>query len=155
MTASHANQKVLLLWNTFGVASAGHRLSSTFVVQRKKNSRTYESCHPPRSSNRAVVCAAMAIDPNNAKDGEENDADDNSFDQKIDNLLDKPFFDPYAPSNDDNWFANLVRNDYDSAEALYAGAVVIFGVIVSQELLKIVKYGGEYATFNPGDGRLF
>ncbi|KAL3797605.1 hypothetical protein ACHAW5_003324 [Stephanodiscus triporus] len=97
----------------------------------------------------------MAIDPNNEKDGGDNDTDENSFDQKIENLLDKPFFDPYAPSNDDNWFANLVRNDYDSAEALYAGAVVIFGVIVSQELLKIVKYGGENATFNPGDGRLF
>jgi len=97
----------------------------------------------------------MAIDSKNTEDGGEDDADDNSFDQKIDNLLDSPFFDPYAPSNDDNWFANLVKNDYESAEALYAGAVVMFGVIVSQELLKIVKYGGGYVTFSPSDGKLF
>ncbi|KAL3815606.1 hypothetical protein ACHAXA_007138 [Cyclostephanos tholiformis] len=97
----------------------------------------------------------MAIDPNKTGDGGNGDADDESVDQKIDNLLDTPFFDPYASSNDDNWFANLVRNDYDSAEALYAGAVVIFGVIVSQELLRIVKYGGMYASNNLGDGKLF
>ena len=119
-------------------------------------SRTNNCCHPPRGSKRALICAAMAIDPKNTEDGgKDDDADDNSFDQKIDTLLDSPFFDPYAPSNDDNWFANLVKNDYESAEALYAGAVVIFGVIISQELLKIVKYGGGYVTFNPGDGKLF
>jgi hypothetical protein len=97
----------------------------------------------------------MAIDPNNTGDGGNDDADDNGVDQKICTLLDTPFFDPYAPSNDDNWFANMVKNDYDSAEALYAGAVVILGVIVSQELLRMVKYGGGYASFNPGDGKLF
>ena len=118
-------------------------------------SRTNNCCHPPRGSKRALICAAMAIDPKNTEDGGKDDANDNSFDRKIDTLLDSPFFEPYAPSNDDNWFANLVKNDYESAEALYAGAVVIFGVIVSQELLKIVKYGGGYVTFNPGDGKLF
>jgi hypothetical protein len=79
-----------------------------------------------------------------------------NLDQKIDNLLDKPFFDPYAPSNDNNWFANLVRNDYESAEALYAGVIVILGVVISQQLLRIVKYGGGdiNSIFHNGNGHL-
>lgn len=94
----------------------------------------------------------MASDPNNNK----GDDDDESFDEKMDSFLDKPMFDPNAPSNDDNWFASLVKNDYESAEALYAGAIIIFGVVVSQELLRMVKYGGGYIPFtSPSDGMLF
>jgi hypothetical protein len=95
----------------------------------------------------------------NDNDGHDNDDDVENMtnlDQKIDNLLDKPFFDPYAPSNDNNWFANLVRNDYESAEALYAGVIVILGVVISQQLLRIVKYGGGdiNSIFHNGNGHL-
>jgi len=68
-------------------------------------------------------------------------------------LLDKQLFDPDSESNRDNWFANLVKNDYDAAEALYVGVILIAGVIVSQELLRIVKYGAEnYIPFSQGGG---
>lgn len=90
--------------------------------------------------------------------GDEDDVKEtkSSLDQKIGNLLDKPFFDPYAPSNDKNWFANLVRNDYESAEALYAGVIVILGVVISQQLLRIVKHGGGiYSVFHHVNGELF
>lgn len=155
MSAPQVSQKALLLWNAFAIAAAKHPSSSTFVVPSKRISLCNDCWNRPRSSKRQLVCAAMTIDPNDTEDGENDSADDISVEQKIDILLDTPFFDPYAPSNDDNWFANLVKNDYNSAEALYAGAVVIFGVIVSQELLRMVKCGGLYASFNPGDGKLF
>ena len=97
----------------------------------------------------------MASDPNNSQNNniDKEDNNNNSLDEKINSFLDKPFFDPDDPSNDNNWFANLVKNDYDSAEGLYVGAIVIFGVIVSQELLRIVKYGGGYV--DSGGGKLF
>ena len=89
----------------------------------------------------------MAKDPNN------NNEDSNKpLDEKLDDFLDAPLFDPDAPSNDNNWFANLVKNDYESAEALYAGAIIIFGVVVSQELLRLVKYGDAYVPFSSASG---
>ena len=87
-----------------------------------------------------------------SNDDDNDKKDDNSLEEKIDAFLDKPFFDPNAPSSENNWFANLVKNDYESAEALYVGVVVIIGVIVSQELLRIVKYGDLGAG---GGGKLF
>lgn len=103
----------------------------------------------------------MANNPNDESDDAaetrkgRNDENETSMDEAMNNLLDKPFFDPDDPSNESNWFANLVKNDYDSAEAIYVGAIVIFGVIVSQELLRIVKYGGGYVPFSSGGGKLF
>lgn len=89
---------------------------------------------------------AMAIGP------EDDNEEDGTIDEKLNTFLDKPFFDPDSPSNTDNWFANLVKNDYESAESLYVGVIMIFGVIVSQELLRIVKYG---SPFGSGGGNLF
>ena len=101
----------------------------------------------------------MTIDPNsnnkNTDNKKEEEEDKSNLDEKLYSFLDKQLFDPNAPSNDNNWFANLVKNDYDSAEALYVGIIVIFGVVVSQELLRIVKYGGGYTPFSSGGGKLF
>mmetsp|Transcript_18619 Transcript_18619/g.38965 ORF Transcript_18619/g.38965 Transcript_18619/m.38965 type:complete len:185 (+) Transcript_18619:109-663(+) len=96
----------------------------------------------------------MVVDENDPKRKDQND-DPDSIDEKIDSFLDKPFFDPENPNNNDNWFANLVKNDYDTAEALYVGAFLTIMVIVSQELLRIVKYGDMYVPFGGGGGKLF
>ncbi len=92
-------------------------------------------------------------------DEKENDSPQNNnqngyekVENKIDAFLEKQIFDPESESNQDNWFANLVKNDYDSAEALYVGVFVFAGVVVSQELLRIVKYGESYIPFGQGGG---
>lgn len=91
-------------------------------------------------------------------DENENDSPQNNnqngyeIENKIDAFLDKQIFDPESESNQDNWFANLVKNDYDSAEALYVGVFVFAGVVISQELLRIVKYGESYIPFAQGGG---
>ena len=97
----------------------------------------------------------------NSDENENNDSPQNNnqngyeIENKIDTFLDKQIFDPESESNQDNWFANLVKNDYDSAEALYVGVFVFAGVIISQELLRIVKYGESYIPFGGGGGNLF
>ena len=93
--------------------------------------------------------AVMASNPNNGGNRDD-DNEGESVNDKIDAFLDKPFFDPNDPKNDDNRFANLVKNDYDFAEALYVGLIGVFGIILAQELLRIVKYGG-----SSGGGNLF
>ena len=81
--------------------------------------------------------------------------------QSIDDFLDRPFFDPDAVTEDDpqpiRWFADLVKNDYAAAETLYAGAIFVVMVIVSQELLRMQIYGDGYIPFQAGvkPGQLF
>jgi len=98
-----------------------------------------------------------------------NDNDqDKSFAEKIDSLLDKQFFDPdeiiqteEEKGDDGNsnpllWFANLVKNDYETAEALFAAGFISILVILTQELLRMVKYGDAYIPFAKiGSGTLF
>ena len=96
---------------------------------------------------RDVLNLAMASDPNNNRNSGDDDESNN-----VDAFLDKQIFDP---NESDNWFANLVKNDYDSAEALYVGAIGIFGIVLSQELLRMVKYGSSYTPFGSGGGNLF
>lgn len=92
------------------------------------------------------------IDPNNG-DEDRDETDTNPIvenDSTRYSFLEQAIFDPEDPSNENNWFANLVKNDYYTAEALYAGVIVIIGVIVAQDMLRIVKYGGDSAP-----GKLF
>lgn len=96
----------------------------------------------------------MVVDENDPISGDQSDDTDN-IGEKLDSFLDKPFFDPENSNNNENWFANLVKNDYDAAEALYVGAFLTIMVIVSQELLRIVKYGDMYVPFGGGGGKLF
>ncbi len=97
------------------------------------------------------------INPSDAKDDDQSDAkyvDVN--DEQRNNLLEKVIFDPESPSNERNWFANLAKNDYYTAEALYAGVIMIIGVIFAQEMLRVVNYGGGYhAPFSSGYVELF
>ena len=90
------------------------------------------------------------------KNPQKNQIENESVESQINTFLDKPLFDPDSESNQNNWFANLVKSDYDAAEALYVGVIGIAGVIVSQELLRIVKNGaGNFVHFGGGGGNLF
>mmetsp|Transcript_17121 Transcript_17121/g.34235 ORF Transcript_17121/g.34235 Transcript_17121/m.34235 type:complete len:153 (-) Transcript_17121:205-663(-) len=114
--------------------------------------------HSCRSTFRHKIPAFMANnndDENN--DPQKNQNDDESIEsQKMNTLLDKQFFDPDSDSNQGNWFALLVKNDYEAAEAIYVGIIGIVGVIVSQEMLRYFKYGGEYIPFgHVSSGNLF
>ena len=143
---------VLLLLSSVACTA---RMSAAFITPITK-------CRVKQHSYRSKLARVSPLLANNNSDDEENNSlqrnqnnGNENIENKIDAFLDKPIFDPDSESNQDNWFANLVKNDYDSAEALYVGVVVIVGVIVSQELLRIVKYGGNYFPFGGGGGNLF
>lgn len=72
------------------------------------------------------------------------------MDNRIDEFLDSPVFDPDNEANDGNWFAQLVRNDYATAEALYAGGFFALMVFISQELFRLWLYGENYVPFKAG-----
>lgn len=94
-----------------------------------------------------------------------------TFQEKLDRVLDTQFFDPEeileneSPEINENpekslnplvWFANLVRNDYQTAEALFAAGFISLMVVISQELLRMAKYGDAYHPFQNGSaGSLF
>lgn len=108
---------------------------------------------------------------NDADDESDQKADSKSLQESIDFFLDRPFFDPdkvldnqtkeirERPERSINplvWFANLVKNDYQTAEALYAAGFISIMVVFAQELLRIVKYGDAYHPFqNVSSGSLF
>jgi hypothetical protein len=63
--------------------------------------------------------------------------------------LDSSYFDPDAVSFDDDdsrhppivqWFAKLVQNDYETAEALFASAFIAILVIITQELVRFYMH---------------
>ena len=94
-----------------------------------------------------------------------------TFQEKLDRILDTQFFDPSEVFESESseikenpekslnplvWFANLVQNDYETAEALFAAGLISFMVVLSQELLRMVRYGDAYHPFqNGGGGSLF
>lgn len=140
-----------LVWKIIvAIMSARQHYAVAFVVRNKFASQTSDPCYNTRHDHRQMsvvrlttTLARMAIGPNNVKD-EKNMTDESIIDEKAASrsVLDKVIFDPDEPSNENNWFANLVKNDYYTAEALYAGVIVIIGVIVAQDMLRIVKDGG-------------
>ena len=84
--------------------------------------------------------------------------------EDIDNFLDTPFYDPDKVLEDEESsesskkFAMFVKNDYETAEALLAGAFFVVLVVVAQELLRHHIYGNSYVPFTSGGsvgGRLF
>jgi hypothetical protein len=82
----------------------------------------------------------------------------------VDTFLDTPFYDPdkvledKESSEPSKRFAMFVKNDYETAEALLAGAFFVVLVVVAQELLRLHIQGGNYVPFTSGGsvgGRLF
>ena len=54
------------------------------------------------------------------------------------------------------WFAQLVKNDYQTAETFYAAGFISVLVIFTQELLRMVRYGDAYIPFTKiRNGSLF
>ena len=82
--------------------------------------------------------------------------------KSLDELLDQSFFDPDKVTEDDpapvRWFADLVKNDYATAETLFSGLLFVVLVVVSQELLRVQMFGLDgYVPFQAGvrPGQLF
>lgn len=73
---------------------------------------------------------------------------------QINKFLDTPFFDPSQINNDSplKGFANLVENDYETAEVLFAGSFFVVLVIITQELLRMQLYGDSYVPLMHGGG---
>ena len=105
----------------------------------------------------------------NPKNGKSNAL---SINDQINVFLDTPFFDPdeimeVEEYNEDKnqkkannpillWFAQLVKNDYQTAETFYAAGFISVLVIFTQELLRIVRYGDDYIPFTKiRNGSLF
>eukprot|EP00587_Corethron_hystrix_P010271 CAMPEP_0113318006 /NCGR_PEP_ID=MMETSP0010_2-20120614/12724_1 /TAXON_ID=216773 ORGANISM="Corethron hystrix, Strain 308" /NCGR_SAMPLE_ID=MMETSP0010_2 /ASSEMBLY_ACC=CAM_ASM_000155 /LENGTH=128 /DNA_ID=CAMNT_0000175175 /DNA_START=192 /DNA_END=578 /DNA_ORIENTATION=+ /assembly_acc=CAM_ASM_000155 len=91
------------------------------------------------------------------------DDDDDDISRKkisIQEFLDTPTIDPdeilEASRTDETnsassplltWFAELVKNDYNTAEALYVGIYFSILVVLTQELLRWQIYGSGYVPF--------
>ena len=94
--------------------------------------------------------------------GGNNDDNDGDWLQQVDDFLDKPFFDPddqVAKDEEEgegggvkSWFAQLVINDYATAEALYAGLFFSVLLLATQEALRYYMYGVDYVPFTRGGG---
>lgn len=88
----------------------------------------------------------------NAEKNDNKDPDqDKNLADRIDEFLDRPFIN-LEDENDSNWFTNLIKNDYDLAEALFTSAFLTVMVILSQELLRMQMYGENYIPFHSGGG---
>ena len=72
--------------------------------------------------------------------------------EEEDDFLDRQFFDPSKVKEGSplKWFADLVENDYATAEALYASFFISALVIVSQELFRFQIHGDHYVPFKTG-----
>eukprot|EP00980_Cylindrotheca_fusiformis_P027476 scaffold20543_cov95-Cylindrotheca_fusiformis.AAC.2 len=105
----------------------------------------------------------MSQNNNNNNDDNNNDntnKNNNDNEENFNTFLDTPFFDPEAYDENDSgplaWFANLVKNDYESAEALFVGSLCVVLVVITQEMLRMQLYGDGYIPFTRlGSGHLF
>jgi ABC-type spermidine/putrescine transport system permease subunit II len=71
------------------------------------------------------------------------------MEEQLNAFLDTEFFDPSKVKEGSplKWFANLVENDYATAEALYTSFFIAFMVLVTQELVRMQLYGDRYVPF--------
>lgn len=99
------------------------RLDSFRRAPPIRRTRTHRRCAP-------VVCGT---DPEG--DDDEPDA--------ISRMLDAPIIDPYSESDDEpSWlrsYKKLVREDYDTAEAIWAGVVVVVFLFFAQAMVRAYK----------------
>jgi len=147
----------------------------SFLIPRKTKDIIVLHNFKPRSNDQ---------NDNDDIDNDDNDHKQNQMKliEKIDDFLDTQFFHPdEIISNNDEylynkrknveskesnsvnenknpvlWFARLVKDDYQTAEAFYAAVFISILVILTQELLRMVKYGDAYVPFTKiGSGSLF
>jgi hypothetical protein len=76
-------------------------------------------------------------------------------DDKDENILDRTFFNPSSIEENSplRWFANLVQDDYETAEGLYVGIILAVLVLFSQELLRYYINGDQYIPFHSGGSK--
>lgn len=124
--------------------------------------------HKPRRPP-ANPSTALRQQPNDDEGSENDDSglkstnfkdstDESSMEEKMNEFLDSQFFDPeQVPEGSPlRWFADLVKNDYATAEALYASLFIAGMVVISQELVRMQMYGDQYVPFQKlGNGLLF
>ena len=139
---------ILLLWLI--LVSSPQPSQAFFVAPPSTNTRTRSLIrqvvtHPTTSSADIILCLSMS----------KADRDDNGDDEH-DNVdfLDRPFFDPANVQDGSifKWFADMVEQDYETAEALFASATIAVLVLVSQELLRFYVHGDHYVPFKAGGG---
>mmetsp|Transcript_16329 Transcript_16329/g.24531 ORF Transcript_16329/g.24531 Transcript_16329/m.24531 type:complete len:208 (-) Transcript_16329:1691-2314(-) len=157
--------------------STSHSILSLRSMKMNGNKGNGNSNDRSRCSEATVSSSTSASMPlflsqnNNNNSNDPNEKDNKTMDEKIDKILDTPFFDPdkildndannggdgSSSSNPLTWFANLVKNDYETAEALYAGVFFSVMVVLGQELLRMYMYGDGYIPFQGGKlpGSLF
>mmetsp|Transcript_4495 Transcript_4495/g.9539 ORF Transcript_4495/g.9539 Transcript_4495/m.9539 type:complete len:207 (-) Transcript_4495:239-859(-) len=150
-------------------------ITSTYSItetMRERNTRRAVASvqFVPTASSASGTRPARATTCSNSSIGLSNDNDDsegsNNIKEKIGNFLDTPFFDPDAPIQEGDeggimgsfraWFAGLVKEDYETAEALYAGLFFAVLLFATQELLRMQMYGTDYVPFtHSGGGKLW
>uniref|UniRef100_A0A7S3L595 Uncharacterized protein n=1 Tax=Amphora coffeiformis TaxID=265554 RepID=A0A7S3L595_9STRA len=84
--------------------------------------------------------------------------DEATFEEKMEKFLDTEWFNPKDVKEGSplKWFADLVENDYATAEALYTSFFIAFMVLITQELVRMQVYGVNYVPFQKlRDGSLF
>ena len=129
---------------------------SCLIIQQQFQ---YGSCFVPNGRDaRSHKATRMA-----ASNDDDDDNNKQNFRQRVDNFLDRQFFDPdgEAARQEDEGdetsslksrFARLVIEDYATAEAIYVGLFFSILLLATQEALRYYMYGVDYVPFSRGGG---
>lgn len=133
-----------------------HQRKSSYRNSNNNNKnnelRIISKQHQPRLS---LITAWNNNNKNNGQDEDNNE---------LDVFLDTPFYNPDTILNDPSSskvsknIAQFIKNDYETAEIILSGLLLVLLVIISQELLRIQIYGYDnYIPFSKGilPGKLF
>lgn len=138
-------------------SAAAWMVRPTFPVEI---SRTKPSCRDARyySAWERQSRNSPIVDDDDEEEEEKMKRENNELDQDfdLDAFLDTPFFDPDQVLKDENSspllrrIASFVQQDYETAEAVMAGAFFVILIIFSQEVLRMQFYGDNYVPFAKG-----
>ena len=113
-------------------SDSGHAHTGSDPTSHRVNRSGRNSCAAERQQRRSLHAADY-------RDGEEDGAD-----AKLQKLLDTPLIDPTQDNADDpeflRRFKQLVNDDYNFAEALYAGGVFAVLLFFSQQGVSVYKH---------------
>ena len=145
-------------------------ITSTYSIaemRSERNTRRAGVQFVPTASSASGTRPTRATSNNSiGLSNDNNDSEGNKIQEKIGNFLDTPFFDPDASIQEGDeggvmgsfraWFAGLVKEDYETAEALYVGLFFAILLFATQELLRMQMYGTDYVPFTrSGGGKLW
>jgi hypothetical protein len=136
------------------------RLCDTSLFMTKNGGTDEKDLHSTKDS--ATERFQKDIIPDTTTTNSDNDKQQNtkddmrsmSFQDQVDDFLDRSFFDPEEFDDSDDSllgkFARLVKADYELAETLYVGIIFVVLIIVTQEVLRMQLYGDSYIPFVKG-----